>query len=205
MKMAVTGHRPNKIYGYDLSNQKWVSLKELFKTILKQYECEEAVIGMALGVDMVMGLAVIELKEEGYPIKLRCAVPCSTQSSIWRDPSSRVLYYSILEKSDAIVGMYYNENTHKLEYVPLLLIDKTLVRADTIISPEIHNNMRSEISKHQIYTQEYKPYLMQARNKYMVDYVDILIGVWNGSRGGTANCIEYADKIGKPVLIIYPE
>ena len=35
MKICVTGHRPNKLYGYDLSDVRWQNLKGLFKHILK--------------------------------------------------------------------------------------------------------------------------------------------------------------------------
>lgn len=45
---------------------------------------------------------------------------------------------------------------------------------------------------------------MQIRNKWMVDHCDLLIGIWNGTNGGTANCIEYARSIGKKIIIIDP-
>lgn len=35
---------------------------------------------------------------------------------------------------------------------------------------------------------------MQARNEAMVDHSDLLIACWNGSRGGTGNCVSYAIK-----------
>lgn len=76
MKICVTGHRPNKLYGYNLSDPRWQNLKGLFKHILKENNCEEAITGMALGVDTVFALAVLELKYEGYDIKLHCAIPC---------------------------------------------------------------------------------------------------------------------------------
>ena len=70
MKICVTGHRPNKLYGYNLSDPRWQKLKEQFKQILKENNCDEAITGMALGVDTVFALAALELKDEGYDIKL---------------------------------------------------------------------------------------------------------------------------------------
>jgi uncharacterized phage-like protein YoqJ len=35
---------------------------------------------------------------------------------------------------------------------------------------------------------------MQIRNEYMVDNCNILISVWNGTKGGTMNCVRYAEK-----------
>ena len=51
------------------------------------------------------------------------------------------------------------------------------------------------------------PYLiwkMHKRNKWMVDNADAVIAVWDGSKGGTANCVRYAAKQAKPVLLIQP-
>lgn len=45
----------------------------------------------------------------------------------------------------------------------------------------------------------YTPAVMQARNEWMVDRCDLVAALWDGSRGGTANCIAYANKIGRPV------
>lgn len=38
----------------------------------------------------------------------------------------------------------------------------------------------------------YDDYVMQIRNEYIVDNSDILLAIWNGSKGGTKNCIDYA-------------
>jgi uncharacterized phage-like protein YoqJ len=45
---------------------------------------------------------------------------------------------------------------------------------------------------------------MQIRNKWMVDQCDLLLGVFDGSSGGTANCIEYAKSVNRKILIIDP-
>ena len=44
---------------------------------------------------------------------------------------------------------------------------------------------------------------MQRRNKWMVDQCDILIAIWDGSAGGTKNCVEYARTVKKPEEIIF--
>ena len=38
----------------------------------------------------------------------------------------------------------------------------------------------------------------------MVDHSDCVIAVWDGSRGGTGNCVEYARKQEKHILYITP-
>ena len=158
MKICVTGHRPNKLYGYNLSNPRWKRLKEHFKSILKENNCDEAITGMALGVDTVFALAVLELKAEGCDIKLHCAIPCRNHSCKWIKESVD-LYNDILYKADTV----------------------------KLVSDE-----------------EYKPWLMQKRNEYMVDLADKVIAVWDGSNGGTGNCVRYAEKCGKEIIRILP-
>lgn len=158
MKIAVTGHRPNKLYGYNLNNKKNIELKKKFKEILIENNCTEAITGMALGVDTIFALAVLELKDEGYNIKLHCAIPCRNHSCKWIKESVD-LYNDILNKAD-IVKLVTDE--------------------------------------------EYKPYLMHKRNEYMVDLADKVIAVWNGSKSGTANCVNYAKRKGKEIIYINP-
>ncbi len=158
MKICLTGHRPDKLYGYDLNNEKWLKLKEYLKDILRQYSPDEAISGMALGCDTIFALAVLELKEEGFPIDLRCAVPFKGQERIWSTPDKRK----------------YNDILSKADFVDILT------------------------------EESYKPYLLQKRNEYMVDNSDLVIAVWDGSSGGTKNCIDYAKKKGKDILYINP-
>lgn len=154
MKVCVTGHRPSKLYGYDLIVPKWLSLKEKFKGLLVELGCDESITGMALGVDTVFALAVLELKGEGRNIKLHCAIPCRNYSCKWLDVSVRQ-YNDILSKADIV----------------------------TLVSDS-----------------EYKPYLLQKRNEYMVDLADKVIAVWDGTCGGTANCVRYAQSVGKEII-----
>jgi uncharacterized phage-like protein YoqJ len=45
---------------------------------------------------------------------------------------------------------------------------------------------------------------MQTRNIWMVDNCDKLIAVWDGTKGGTGNCVEYAKSINKEIYYIDP-
>jgi len=46
---------------------------------------------------------------------------------------------------------------------------------------------------------------MQTRNKWMVDHCDKLIAIWDGSSGGTGNCINYAKSIKREIIYIDPK
>lgn len=43
-----------------------------------------------------------------------------------------------------------------------------------------------------IVSKEYSPRAFQARNEVLVDRADILLALWNGTSGGTGNCLQYA-------------
>lgn len=53
-------------------------------------------------------------------------------------------------------------------------------------------------------SKEYSAYAMQKRNEYIVDHVNKLIAVYDGSTGGTKNCIDYAERVGIPIMFIHP-
>lgn len=44
------------------------------------------------------------------------------------------------------------------------------------------------------------PWLYQKRNEWMVDNADIVFAIWDGTPGGTANCVNYAKKQEKKIL-----
>lgn len=53
-----------------------------------------------------------------------------------------------------------------------------------------------------ISTGDYASSKMQKRNEWMVDNSDRLLAVWDGSSGGTSNCIGYARAKRKPISML---
>jgi uncharacterized phage-like protein YoqJ len=53
-------------------------------------------------------------------------------------------------------------------------------------------------------TGEYTRQKMQIRNQWMVDECDKLVAVWDGTKGGTANCVKYAQSVNKEIIRIDP-
>ncbi len=51
--------------------------------------------------------------------------------------------------------------------------------------------------------EEFTPYCMQLRNKWMVDKSDIVVSVWDGSSGGTNNCVQYATENKKRIINLW--
>lgn len=50
---------------------------------------------------------------------------------------------------------------------------------------------------------EYAAWKMQVRNKYMVDNSDLVLAMFDGTDGGTANCVNYAISKNKQVVNLY--
>lgn len=51
----------------------------------------------------------------------------------------------------------------------------------------------------------YAVWKMQKRNEDMVRDSEIVLALWDGSRGGTSNCVGYANKVGKKVMNVWDE
>jgi uncharacterized phage-like protein YoqJ len=45
----------------------------------------------------------------------------------------------------------------------------------------------------------YGAYKMQIRNEWMVDRSERVCALWNGTDGGTANCVAYANRMERPL------
>lgn len=50
----------------------------------------------------------------------------------------------------------------------------------------------------------YSAQKMQIRNEWMVNNSDKVLAVWDGSSGGTDNCVSYAISVGKEIIRIIP-
>ncbi len=159
MKIAITGHRPNKLGNdYDLNSPLIQWIKNEINKILVQYYYYpnelELITGMALGIDTLFAKIAIENN-----IPFIAAIPCKNQWSKWIQKSIEI-YQNILQHKNCTI---YNVST---------------------------NN--------------YSNTCMQDRNIWMVDNCDILIAVWDGTSGGTANCIKYAESVNKHIIRINP-
>ncbi len=50
----------------------------------------------------------------------------------------------------------------------------------------------------------YHPWKLQRRNEWMVDNCDVLLAFWDGSPGGTANCVRYAEEVRRTRWLVDP-
>ena len=182
--ICFTGHRPDKLGGYDWNTDKNQRIIKALRTrIIELINSTEPNInhfkfihGGALGIDQMSFEICKELKESTLKfnpcrIELELAIPFYKQASKW------------FNKKD--VDRF---NSQKL-------------RADVVTLVDTVEGYRFDI----VPVGDYHPAKMDLRNRYMVDNSAIVIAVWNGSKGGTKNCVNYAKKLGKEIIIINPD
>lgn len=93
IRAALTGHRPERL-GYSkesYASPDWQRMIGWLKRMLRDNEVTDAYCGMAHGADIAYGLAVCQLKIEGYPIKLHCILPCKNYNA--KDSMYKYLKY----------------------------------------------------------------------------------------------------------------
>lgn len=163
MKIAITGHRPNKLGNdYDLISPLIQRIKEEIMLQLYPYVSKSAgvsngltlITGMALGIDTLFAKIAIENN-----IPFIAAIPCGGHMNKWPQKSQDI--YMNITRNDLCTVNY--------------------------VSREAYTN-----------------FCMQHRNEWMVDNCDLLIAVWDGTPGGTANCVKYAQEKGKEIVRINP-
>lgn len=71
-------------------------------------------------------------------------------------------------------------------------------------SQDLYNKILNykTVEKHIVCEGGYAVWKLQKRNIWMVDHCDKLVAVWDGSEGGTNNCIKYAKSIGKEIIYL---
>ena len=68
-------------------------------------------------------------------------------------------------------------------------------------SQKIFNRILEKITRKEIICEgEYAAWKMMTRNKWMVDNSDKVLALWNGSEGGTGNCVKYANEKQKEII-----
>lgn len=151
MIIAGTGHRPDKLGGYDAFTAK--KTLDLAEKLLRFHQPSTVISGMAQGWDMALAQAAINL---GIPF--HAYLPFLGQELVWPQ-TTRLYYHALLRHAQ-----------------------------HTVICSEGGFTKKA----------------MQVRNERMVDACDLLLALWNGSPGGTANCLTYAMLKQKPILHCWP-
>ena len=179
--VCFTGHRPDKLGGYDWSSPKNKSIMaKLRDTIVEEINSTDEkqfhfICGGALGIDqmafdIVQDIKCNTLKLNPISILTEIALPFLKQEVKWQE-SSRLKWRKQLNTADKVT------------------------RVDMLEEYKI-KGYEEDI---------YYPAKMQKRNEYMVNNSDVIIAVWNGTKGGTYNCVRYAKQKGREIIRLNPD
>ena len=93
LKVCVTGHRPQKIGGYDETHPTRVWVKDAIREVVGKLKPNYAYTGLALGVDQDFANVCIE---EGIPFE--AVLPFQGQESKWPE-ASKFIYWRLIKKA----------------------------------------------------------------------------------------------------------
>jgi uncharacterized phage-like protein YoqJ len=110
MILAITGHRPPSLGGYNIPNPTYDKIMQALEGKFKELKPEKIISGMALGTDQWAAEMAMKL---GIPFI--AAVPCDGQDSKWPEESKRK-YKTILDSAVEVVvvspGPYAPDKMH---------------------------------------------------------------------------------------------
>lgn len=110
------GHKPDKLFGYDIQLDIYCEIKKMLKEALVSKKCTDAYTGMALGIETLFAIGVLELRDVGYDIKLHCWLPYREQDKLW-NTSDRMRYQTILERADEVY--YVSDKAYEPELLKI--------------------------------------------------------------------------------------
>lgn len=96
MRLACTGHRPQKCGGFNIPNPIYDYVTGKMRETIKKLDPDEAISGMALGSDQWFAQICVELK-----IPFTAAVPFAGQEMMWPRVSQNA-YYTLLNQASKI-------------------------------------------------------------------------------------------------------
>lgn len=172
---SFTGHRPNKLPGgYDIMNKLNLELSYHLEKIIYELLQQGVRIFVSGGALGFDWLAFLTVN------RIKKANPDKDIKNILAVP-----FFNQDIK-------WFPKNREVYNYIKELSDD--IIYVDTLKEYKINNLIEGD----------YYLEKMQLRNQYMVDKSKYLVAYWDGTNGGTKNCVKYAKKHDKNVINIQP-
>lgn len=177
INVCITGHRPNKLYGYNMNNPKYDYLRKVIYNVIEKlyYKYNKRITlinGGALGVDQIFARESIKLKDKYNSdidsiIKLILVKPCMNQDVKW-DNNSKREYIDICNNMDDIICISKEYTNTCLQKRNIYMVDNSDI---VIVVLNNSNNNNND----------------------------------NNNKSGTSNCYNYAkNKKDKDIILIDP-
>lgn len=160
-----TGHRPNKLYGYSLDNPRYQMLAQTLAKHLRHLIENEGVRRF------ISGGAI------GYD-----TVAFFVVEQMKRE----------YEGIENILAVPFENQYIKWNSVDKERYSRMKAQADTIVYVDTLEDYQTKNDNTPI--GDYSNPKMQRRNEYMVDNSNYMIALWDGTSGGTGNCVKYVLK-----------
>ena len=115
VSISLTGHRPDKLAGYNLNDPYYDRLRRrlirIIERSLDNYEIVECHSGMALGADTVWAQAIVECQQKYGRDRIRfiADIPDEKQPSRWINKVDRDRWKDLVDKADEI-RQYAHQN-----------------------------------------------------------------------------------------------
>lgn len=178
--IGFTGHRPSKLGGYNNSSIKNINIRDKFKSLI--------IRRMKKFIDM---------GETHFRFVTGMALGLDTMAFLIVESLKRDFPYLNIEILCAIPFEQQYSTWTKTQVNNYF---KMLNRADKVIYVDRLKKYKIKGMVEDLFYYE----KMQARNEYMVDISDLILGVWDGTKGGTYNCVKYCYKIKVKCIILNP-
>lgn len=177
--ICFTGHRPSKLGGYDINGKNYNKLKDKIRNIILNIMNDSDDKDFKFITGGALGVDQIAFDILSYGRELSNTNKITLEIAVpFKDQPIKWFNQTDVKRYKGQL-----EDADKVTYVDK--IDKYKIKG---------------------YEEDrYYPAKMQKRNEYMVDNSDIVIAVWDGSKGGTCNCVQYAKKLGKEIIYINPK
>lgn len=194
--VCFTAHRPKQLFGtYDLVNPKAsLLIEKLTETLEKLIEDEGVdtfISGGALGGDQLAFICVNALKKKYPHIRNILAAPYRDQAKGWEEQLEKA-------KREGWGKAIQDLEKTLLRYARILELADEVVYVDELPA-YLPRGMKPE------QTGKHSNAKLQIRNVYMVDHADIVIAIFDGSKGGTYNCVKTARAKGKRLIVLDPK
>lgn len=174
--VSFTGHRPDKLFGtYEINNDRAKLLMSELMKVIEQLIQEKNVTRFVSGG--ALGTDQLAFM------------------AVHQMKKKYPTIENILAVPFANQAAVWKKETDIKRYEKIKQLADTTVYVDEID----HYNVDKKVE-----IGEYSARKLQLRNIYMVDQSDIVVAVFDGTEGGTKNCLNYAVKKEKEIIVLNP-
>lgn len=174
-KVTFTGHRPGKIGGYDATHPQRMAIRHAIKSALQRAIAKFSDKEIVVISGGALGVDTDAASvAKELGLRFMIAAPCRNQDKPWQFDQKK-RYASMCRAADA-------------DLAAALAVNGETVEGGVVF---VHNG-------------DYNRTCMQDRNVWMVNHADAVVAVWDGTSGGTANCVNYARSKKVPMVLINP-